>query len=268
MTKNKQVQEKSIGLGVEGFLTRYAPESLSSEQWAAWREPVIDLIRRVEPGSRNAATVAASALCEAIALSSAEPGTPLVEVLTDALINRVASERQQRGRSASYAGDAIAQLGRLQKVALGVPGKRTKSKARAVGSASSLAALRLLATDEDTFTRETAQQLLDALEDLQPHRWLNPLPKLTWRRFRTSVHVTSVIDSLRWDKLRSERVWEEMHKPVPAITLIRSLNYSSESWTRLAFTSPLNVRVTPEVLRGGTVERSHRWIVKDVPLRQ
>jgi len=268
MTNKKQVQGKAFGLGIEGFLTRYAPESLTAEQWAAWREPVIDLIQKIEPGSRNAATVAASALCEAIAISGAEPGTPLVQVLSDALINRVASERQRQGRSASYADGAIKHLRRLQSAALGIPRKRTKHQPRTVGSASSLAALRLLAEHEDAFTRQTAQQLLDALEDLQPHRWLNPLPASTWRRFRTSVHVTSVIDSLRWDKLRSERVWEETHKPTPAITLIRSLNYSSESWTRLAVTSPLDVRVTPEVLRGGTVDWSHRWIVKDVPMKQ
>jgi hypothetical protein len=135
---------------VEGFLARYAPESLTAEQWAAWREPVIDLVQKVEPGSRNAATVAASALCEAIAISGAEPGTPCLQVLSAALINRVANERQQQR--------ALPRMRRCDRTpeSSAVGGARYSAQAhqvaapRAVGStASSLAALRLLAEHED-----------------------------------------------------------------------------------------------------------------------
>jgi hypothetical protein len=69
------------------------------------------------------------------------------------------------------------------------------------------------------------------------------------------VHVTSVIDSLRWDKLRSERVWEEMHNPRPRCTLITYLRYSSQShWNWLAVTSRLDVRVALRCFEGALVE--------------
>lgn len=266
MTETSQVLDRSRGLGVEGFLERYTPTSLTPERWVAWKVPVRELVMQVAT-TRNSATVAASALCEAIALSSAEPGTPLVDVLRSEVINRVANERRRSGRTNSYAQHAIAELARLQSAALGVaPRPRSANPTRTVGSTPSLAALRELAAHQDAYTHQTAQQLLSELEELRPRRWNNPLSASEWRRFRTSPQVSEVIDPLRWDKLRSERVWEEMHKPTPAVQLITYLRYTGGHWDWLTATSRLDVRVAPNSLRGGTIERSRQWIVKDVPV--
>lgn len=263
MTQTSQVLDRSRGLGLKGFLERYTPTSLTPEQWEVWREPVSALVLQVA-STRNVATVFANALCEAIAVSGAEPGTPLFTVLRSEVINRVANERRRSGRSSTYAQDTIAKLARLQSAALGVaPRPRSPNPTRNVGSSPTLAALRKLAAHEDAYTRHTAQQLLAELEELRPRRWNNPLPASTWRLFRTSPQVTEVIDSLRWDKLRSERVWEEMHKPTPAIRLITCMRYESRHWNWLTATSRLDVRVAPDSLRGGTIERSRQWIVKD-----
>lgn len=263
MTHTSQVLDRSRGLGLEGFLERYTPTSLTPEQWEVWREPVSDLVLQVA-STRNAATVYANALCDAIAVSAAEPGTPLATVLRSEVINRVANERRRSGRSSTYAQDTIAKLARLQSAALGVaPRPRSANPTRIVGSTPALAALRKLAAHEDAYTRNTAQQLLAELEELRPRRWNNPLSASNWRRFRTSPQVTEVIDSLRWDKLRSERVWEEMHEPTPAIRLITCMRYESRHWNWLTATSRLDVRVAPDSLRGGTIERSRQWIVKD-----
>ena len=195
------------------------------------------------------------------------PGTPLADVLCSAVINRVANERRRCGRSEAYAAGAIRHLSRLQAAALGITRRKaTPQPARKINPTSYLAALRALACHEDDVTREIAQRLVDELSELRPRRWSNPLDGSTWRRFRTSEHVTAVHNSLRWDKLRSERVWEEMHKPTPAVLLITYLRYTSTHWNWLLRTSRLDVRVTPEVLRGCTIERSKRWIVKDVPV--
>lgn len=264
MTQTSQVLDRSRGLGLEGFLERYTPTSLTPEQWEVWREPVSALILQVAL-TRNSATVAASALCEAIAESGAEPGTPLDEVLCSEVINRVANGRRRGGRSDRYAQHAIAVLARLQTAALGLaPRPRSTNSKRTVGATPSLAALRKLGAHEDAHTRHTAQKLLEELEELRPRRWNNPLPASEWRIFRASPQVTEVIDPLRWDKLRSERVWEEMHKPTPAVRLITYLRYTNGHWNWVAGPSLLDVRVAPDSLRGGTIERSRQWIVKDV----
>lgn len=264
MTSTADVLDRSRGLGVEGFLERYTPTSLTPEQWAEWRAPVSELVVQVAT-TRNAATVAAGAVCEAIAVSGEEPGTPLSTVLRSEVINRVANARRRSGRTNTYATDGIAQLARLQSAALGVaPRRRSTQPTRTVGSAPSLAALRVLAAHEDECTRRTAERLLAELEELRPRRWNNPLTPSEWRRFRTSPQVTDVVDPLRWDKLRSERVWEEMHQPTPAIQLITYLRYNRDHWNWLAATVRLDVRIAPDSLRGGTIDRSRQWIVKDV----
>lgn len=263
MALTPTVLDRSRGLGVEGFLQRYTPTSLTPEQWVAWQEPVRELVVQVAT-TRNAATVAASALCEAIAVSGDKPGTLLSTVLRSEVINRVANERRRGGRSNTYSQDAIAQLARLQSAALGVaPRPRSANPTRTVGSTPSLAVVRDLAAHEDEWTRYTAQQLLAELEELRPRRWNNPLSASEWRRFRTSPQVTKVIDPLRWAKLRSERVWEEIHKPTPAIRLITYTRYTGGHWDWLTATSRLDVSVAPDSLRGGTIERSRQWIVKD-----
>jgi hypothetical protein len=264
MTEKSQVLDQTRGLGVAGFLERYTPTSLTPEQWEVWRKPVSALVLQVS-STRNAATVNASALCEAISESGAEPGTPLDEVLRSEVINRVANARRRSGRSNRYSQHATAVLARLQTAALGVaPRPRATHPTRTVGATPSLAALRTLAAHDDAHTRNTAQQLLVELEELRPRRWNNPLPASEWRLFRTSPQVTDVVDPLRWDKLRSERVWEEMHQPTPAIQLIIYLRYTSRHWNWLA-ARRLDVRlVGSKSLRGCTIKRSRQWIVKDV----
>lgn len=264
MTETSEVLDRSRGLGLEGFLERYTPRSLTPEQWEVWREPVSALVLQMA-STRNAATVNASALCEAIAESRAEPGTPLDEVLRSDVINRVANARRRDGRSDRYSQHASAVLARLQTAALGVAPRRSSAKAsRPVHSARSIAALRSLAAHEDEFTRDTANRLLVELDKLKPHRWNIPLSPDEWRRFRTSPQVKGVINPLRWDKLRSERVWEEMHQPTAAVLLINYVHYNSTHWGLLTATARLDVRVAPDSLRGCTIERSRQWIVKDV----
>lgn len=267
MSTKKVVLDESQGLGVEGFLARYTPTSLTAEQWKEWREPVMDLVVKLGPASRNAATVAAGALCEAIAASGAEPGTSLIQVLRGEVINRVADGRRRSGRSDQYARDGLTQLRRLQSVALGFsPRPELPRNARVVGSAPSLAALRTLAHHEDEFIRTVASQILGELSTLRPQRWDLPVSKSVWSEFRSSPPVRQVIGSLRWSKLRGERVWEEMHNPTPPVQLISYLRYANSHWDRLTLSARPDVHTDIEVFRGCNMDRSRHWTVKDAPL--
>lgn len=267
MTTHTTALDAAQALGIQGFVSRYTPESLTPEEWAVWRARVLNLVLELAPASRNSATVAASALSEAIAESGAAPDAPWVSVLRDEVIQRVANERQRRGRSKTYVANTVAQLRRLQAAALGLPGNSSGLHSHwSIGGRPTLEGLRNLANDSDDSVRESAQQLLEALSVLKPRPWVNPLPASTWRKFRASPQVTNLEKPMRWRNLKSERVWEEMHSPTPTITLLSTLKYSAGHWNLLAGATFSDVQAHPDALRGCKLGRSTQWIVKDAPM--
>lgn len=268
MTTSTKHLDEAHGLGVDGFLVHYSPASLSEEEWAAWRTQVTDFVLGLAPGSRNSATVAASLLCDAIKSSREAPGTDLSVVLRDEVIDRVTHARRQAGQSDGYAREAASRLQRFQAAALGLPPRQSTATPK-VGSGISgghLAALRVLATSDDEFISSTARNLLTNLDVLRPHRWLNPLPADEWRKFRTSSTVQRVAGTLRWDKLRSERVWEEAHRATPAIDLITHLNYNDAHWKWLLATTRQDAILDVQDTRGGIIESPSTWTVKGAPM--
>lgn len=248
-------------------LLRYTPTWLPTAEWARWREAVIALVGTAHPNNPDVARASAGAVCEALALTESEPGTPLAQVLSDNCIAAVKAARIARGLSESAVSYGVYELQRLQRCARQLPAQAPGEPASFDNDRDQLSALRLLAADGDRRLASAAQALLDALAAIQPEPWRHPLTQSEWAYFRSRARAKGFDRwPWTWRHLRCERIRQEFSRHAPVIELLTAFRPSAERLNGLLRAPtrdvPDKVAETPKVRGSVTLSSAHPWRVR------
>lgn len=248
------------------FLAGYTPEALGSSEWAAWRDPVLELVERREPANASMAYVAAGLLCEAIAWLAPQPGTDLGEVLTDAAIASVVQARRRRGAAGNYAAAARRELNLLQAVARGFARPRRVVSGSGPAWAPGGGQLELLAAIADGGDEQvagTARALADSLAQVRPGAWELPVDAAEYARFRRRLNAKGMGLQASWPALKSERVRAAMGEDRAQVELFHTLAYGPKHWDQLAWALPSPDGQTRPTTRGhANLSGTSRWSIR------
>ena len=249
-------------------MCQYEPRCLTKKQWASWRDDVASAVSAAVAHNAEMARGLAGDLCELIAVSQPEPGTPMTDLVSDAAINSLAHRRRQRGVGPRGIARGTTALLRLQRIVRGFDSPSPAPVREPTAHWRQMAALHDMCQSSDAYLAACAKALLWSLRRPEPEPWANPLNRGAFDWFvLAATRAGYTACSWRWIDMKTAAVRAQCATPRPAAAVIKELGLSHGRLDRTLSGTARDVPAVGSRLRGSgrSVTRT-RWEIVTRPM--
>ena len=264
ITKNGKFNgpaETMPGAGAKAMET-YEPTRLTMDEWALWRNQVVDLVLRLHPDHGVLARASAGALCEVIRLVKPSRTESLADLLTDDNLGAAINHSQRRGLTAPSSNGLRIHLEGAQRVARGFEKHVPTPAIIGIAPLGRIAVLESLKDSEDSFLRTVSVAMLNDLAEIKTEPWENPVEANIWTKFTKQVRKLGYNGvRWRWAEVKNERIRQEFIKARPSIEIVKLVDAGPGLQLLIAGSLVPDVQDFARLIRGSANMVTSSWFI-------